>query len=97
VARNRFQIHTSAALIILGTRGVSNQHGGFEALAEHLFDSCTSMGIECLVIGNRDLDVASTLMGRITRYLKEPFWRAPDQGKVLLSIKFAKCSMSISA
>jgi glycosyltransferase involved in cell wall biosynthesis len=66
VARNRFQIYTSAALIILGTRGVPNQHGGFEALAEHLLDGYTSMGLECLVIGSRDLDVASTLIGRIT-------------------------------
>jgi glycosyltransferase involved in cell wall biosynthesis len=53
-------------LIILGTRGVPNQHGGFEALAEHLLDSCTSMGIKCSVIGNRDSDVESTLIGRIT-------------------------------
>ena len=53
-------------MIILGTRGVPNQHGGFEALAEHLLDGYTSMGLECLVIGNRDLDVASTLIGRIT-------------------------------
>jgi glycosyltransferase involved in cell wall biosynthesis len=55
-----------AAMIILGTRGVPNQHGGFEALAEHLLDSCTSVGIECSVIGNRDPDVESTLIGRIT-------------------------------
>ena len=53
-------------MIILGTRGVPNQHGGFEALAEHLLDGYTSMGIECLVIGNRDPEVASTLTGRIT-------------------------------
>ena len=53
-------------MIILGTRGVPNQHGGFEALAENLSDGYTSMGIECLVIGNRDAEVASTLMGRIT-------------------------------
>ena len=53
-------------MIILGTRGVPNQHGGFEALAEHLLDGYTSMGLECLVIGNRDPDVTSTLIGRIT-------------------------------
>lgn len=53
-------------MIILGTRGVPNQHGGFEALAEHLLDVYTSMGLECLVIGNRDPEVASSLIGRIT-------------------------------
>lgn len=53
-------------MIILGTRGVPNQHGGFEALAEHLLNGYTKMGTECLVIGNRDPDVASTLIGRIT-------------------------------
>jgi glycosyltransferase involved in cell wall biosynthesis len=53
-------------VIILGTRGVPNQHGGFEALAEHLLDGFTSMGLECLVIGNRDAEVASTWIGRIT-------------------------------
>jgi hypothetical protein len=53
-------------VIILGTRGVPNQHGGFEALAEHLLDGYTGMSIECLVIGNRDPEVASTLIGRIT-------------------------------
>ena len=53
-------------MIILGTRGAPNQHGGFEALAEHLLDGYTSMGLECLVIGNRDPDVESTLIGRIT-------------------------------
>jgi glycosyltransferase involved in cell wall biosynthesis len=66
VVASYFQICTSAALIILGTRGVPNQHGGFEALAEHLLDAYTSMGIECLVIGNRDVEVASTLIGRVT-------------------------------
>jgi hypothetical protein len=97
VAKNRFQIYTSAALIILGTRDVPNQHGGFEALAEHLLDSCTSMGLLRLVIGNRDQRVASTLIGRVTQRFLTPFWRAHDQGKVLPSINFAKCSMSISA
>lgn len=53
-------------MIVLGTRGAPNQHGGFEALAEHLLAGCASMGIECLVIGNRDHDVASTLIGQIT-------------------------------
>ena len=97
MAKNHFQIYTSAALIILGTRGVPNQHGGFEALGEHLLDGCTSLGLECLVIGNRDLDVASTLIGRVTQRFQAPFWRAPDQGKVLFSTKFAKCAISISA
>ena len=43
-----------------------NQHGGFEALAEHLLDGYTNLGLECSVIGNRDPEVASTLIGRIT-------------------------------
>jgi len=53
-------------MIILGTRGVPNRHGGFEALAEQLLDGYASKGLECLVIGNRDAEVASSLIGRIT-------------------------------
>ena len=53
-------------MIILGTRGVPNQHGGFEALAEHLLDGYTNLGLECSVIGNRDPEVASSFIGRIT-------------------------------
>jgi glycosyltransferase involved in cell wall biosynthesis len=55
-----------AVMIILGTRGVPNQHGGFEALAEHLLDGYTNFGLDCLVIGNRNPEVASSLIGRIT-------------------------------
>ena len=66
VATSGLQIYTSAALIILGTRGVPNQHGGFEALAEHLLEGYTNLGLECLVIGNRDPEVASSFIGRIT-------------------------------
>ena len=53
-------------MIILGSRGVPNQHGGFEALAEHLLEGCLRIGHECRVIGNRDPEVTSTLAGRIT-------------------------------
>ena len=60
------RVRHGSPYLILGTRGVPNQHGGFEALAEYLLEGCTNMGIECLVIGNRDPEVASTLMGRIT-------------------------------
>lgn len=65
-ATSGIQICTSYAMIILGTRGVPNQHGGFEALAENLRDGYASKGLECSVIGNRDLEVASSFIGRIT-------------------------------
>jgi glycosyltransferase involved in cell wall biosynthesis len=66
VAASGIQIYASTAMIILGTRGVPNQYGGFEALAEYLLAGCMSMGVECLVIGNRDSEVASSFIGRIT-------------------------------
>jgi len=53
-------------MIILGSRGVPNQHGGFEALAEHLLEGYLRLERDCQVIGNRDPEVASTLLGRIT-------------------------------
>ena len=59
-------IFTSKGIIILGTLGVPNQHGGFESLAEHLLDGYMSMGIECSVIGNRDPEVESSFIGQIT-------------------------------
>lgn len=59
-------IYASAAVIILGTRGAPNSHGGFEALAEHLIRASKDMGFECLVIGNRDPDIDTSLVGRIT-------------------------------
>ena len=77
MATSGIPIYASTAMIILGTRGVPNQHGGFEALAEHLLDGYTSMGSECLVIGNRDPDVASTLIGRITSLPVLRSWETP--------------------
>jgi glycosyltransferase involved in cell wall biosynthesis len=55
-------------LVVIGTRGVPNQHGGFEALAEHLQRNCSGAYIDCEVIGNRDLDVSSTSTGKITSH-----------------------------
>jgi hypothetical protein len=53
-------------MMILGSRGVPNQHGGFKALAEHLLEGYLRMGHECQVIGYCDSEVTSTLIGRIT-------------------------------
>jgi glycosyltransferase involved in cell wall biosynthesis len=53
-------------MIVLGTRGVPNQHGGFEALAENLLRKCTDTYIDCEVVGNRDLAISSTPIGKIT-------------------------------
>lgn len=54
------------ALIILGTRGVPNNYGGFEALAEQLVRKFRDNGLECSVVGNRDPDIDSSLVGRMT-------------------------------
>ncbi|NBO55679.1 MAG: DUF1972 domain-containing protein [Actinobacteria bacterium] len=66
VAASGIQICASTAMIILGTRGVPNQYGGFETLAENLLRKFTDLGISCEVVGNRDSTVVSTLIGRIS-------------------------------
>jgi glycosyltransferase involved in cell wall biosynthesis len=53
-------------MIMVGTRGVPNMHGGFESLAEHLLNGYENLGLQCSVIGNRDTEVSSSLIGRIT-------------------------------
>jgi glycosyltransferase involved in cell wall biosynthesis len=93
VATTGIQTYASTAMIILGTRGVPNHHGGFEALAEHLLVGCTIRGLECSVIGNRDPDVASSFIGRITsvpllRTLETPLrtWSVRKQAGGLESV-----------
>jgi hypothetical protein len=53
----------SASMIMLGTRGVPNQHGGFESLAEHLLNGYENLGLQCSVIGNHNAEGASPRIG----------------------------------